>query len=296
MATPRCTYVALAFLAAAALHAATVDDLVASTPERVAGGLKFTEGPVWSPSGFLLFSDVPGNTLYKLDAGKLSVFRSPSHNSNGLAFDGQGRLVACHHESRNVTRTEKDGAITVLASRYEGKRLNSPNDLAIRSDGGIYFTDPTYGLRRRKQEVACQGVYRIGASGKLSLLIADFAKPNGIAFSPDEKTLYVSDSERRHVRAFEVRPDGTITNGRVFADMRSPQRGVPDGMAVDAAGRLYATGPGGTWVFDPQGQHLGAIVTPELPANCCFGGKDKRTLYITARRSVYRVRMKVRGK
>jgi gluconolactonase len=194
-----------------------------------------------------------------------------------------------------VSRTEPDGRVVALAERYEGKRLNSPNDIVVKSDGVIYFTDPPYGVKPEQRELTFQGVYRLAAAGALTLLADDFERPNGLAFSPDEKVLYVDDSARKHVRAFDVNPDGTLANGRLFADMKSTAQGSPDGMKVDERGHVYVTGPGGTWIFDPAGRHLGTLVTPEIPANCAFGAEDRRTLFITARTSLYRVRVKVPG-
>lgn len=269
--------------------------------ERLATGLKFTEGPVWSATGgFLLFSDIPaGKILCRREGKALETFRDPSGNSNGLTYDKQGRLIACEHGNRRVTRTEPDGAITLLADRYEGKRFNSPNDVVVKSDGSIYFTDPPYGLPKQTEgkELAFQGVYRLSPDNKtLQLLVDDFDRPNGLAFSPDEKTLYIGDSSaRRHIRAFDVRPDGTIANGRVFADLTSPDPGAPDGMKVDVEGNLYSTGPGGVWVFSPKGEMLGRILPPEVPANCAWGDADWKSLYITARTSLYRVKLGIQG-
>jgi len=265
-------------------------------PERIATGFQFTEGPVWHPDGYLLFSDIPAGRIYKWSPdGTLEVFRQPSGNSNGLTFDQQGRLIACEHGTRRVSRTEPDGRVVPLATHYQGKRLNSPNDVVVKSDGSIYFTDPPYGVQPEKRELSFQGVYRIAPDGTLTLLADDFDRPNGLAFSPDESILYVDDTTQRHVRAFDVLPDGTLANGRIFAEMHSPATGGPDGMKLDVEGNLYVTGPGGTWLFDPEGNHLGTLVTPEKPANLAFGDTDRRTLYITARTSVYRVRTKLPG-
>ena len=286
---------ALFAAASMALAAASFDELIVSPAEKIADGLGFTEGPLWHADGYLLFSDIPASQIRKWDGEALSVFRADSGHSNGLTFDRQGRLIACEHGNRRVSRTEKDGATTVLASHYQGKRLNSPNDVVVKSDGSIYFTDPPYGLNRRPQELPYQGVFRIAPNGEMALLVDDFDKPNGLAFSPDEKVLYIADTARKHVRAFDVAADGTITNGRVFAETRGPGRGGPDGMKVDTDGRLYVTSVGGTWVFDKSGKHVGTIVTPEQPANCAFGGEGHRTLFITARQSVYRVVLAVVG-
>ena len=264
--------------------------------KRIATGFRFTEGPVWHRNGYLLFSDIPADTIFKWTPdGGVSIFRKPSGQSNGLTYDSKWRLIACEHRTRRVTRTEANGLLTVLAERYNGKRLNSPNDVVVKSDGSIYFTDPPYGVRPQERELAFQGVYRIGTDGRLTLLIDDFKRPNGLAFSPDEKHLYIDDSARMHVRIFDIRPDGTLTRGRIFADMRSDEPGVPDGMKVDAEGNLYVTGPGGLWIFDQHGRLLGKIKLPEVPANCAFGGKDYRTLFITARTSVYALRLNKRG-
>jgi gluconolactonase len=275
---------------------ADLANILAGEPEQIATGFKFTEGPVWHPDGYLLFSDIPANRIIKwMPDGKPETFRHPSGNSNGLTYDRQGRLIACEHGNRRVSRTEPDGTITVLANQYQGKRLNSPNDAVVKSDGNIYFTDPPYGVDEEARELDFQGVYRIAPDGTLTMLIDDFDRPNGLAFSPDEKTLYIDDSARRHVRAFNVLEDGTLANGRVLVDMAIAEPGVPDGMKVDTKGNLYVTGAGGTWVVSPTGKHLGTIVTPELPANCAFGDSDNKTLYITARTSVYRVRLKTEG-
>jgi gluconolactonase len=260
--------------------------------QKISDGYKFTEGPVWSMSDTLLFSDIPSNKIYEL-ATQSRVFRDPSGNSNGLTLDNDGRLIACEHGNRRVTRTEKDGSITVLAHSYQGKPLNSPNDVVVKSDGSIYFTDPTYG--GHKNELGFQGVYRIRQDGSLDLLVRDFVQPNGLCFSPDEKLLYIADSsDLRHIRVFEVTKDGTLTNGRVFAKIDS-DKGVPDGMKVDTRGKLYVTGPGGVWVFDKSGKHIETIAVPETPANLAWGDKDGKTLYITARTSIYKVRAKVGG-
>ncbi|MER3406440.1 MAG: gluconolactonase, partial [Chloroflexota bacterium] len=249
----------------------------------------------------LLFSDIPRNRIVRWrelpEGPEVTTFRYPSGNSNGLTLDRQGRLIACEHGNRRVSRTEPDGTVVSLAERYEGRRLNSPNDVVVRSDGGVYFTDPPYGLRNLTEgkELPFQGVYRIEPDGRLTLLVDDFERPNGLAFSPDEMVLYIDDSARRHIRAFDVRPDGTLANGRVFFDMQSPDSGSPDGMKVDVHGNVFCTGPGGTWVMTPAGRLLGRIITPEQPANLAWGGQDWSTLFITARTSVYRLRTATMG-
>ena len=270
-----------------------------SEVEKVAGGFQFVEGPVWnSREGFLLFSDIPANRIYKWSPEKgVEVFREPSGNSNGLTYDKQGRLIICEHGNRRVSRIEKDGSLTVPADRFHGKRLNSPNDVVVKSDGAIYFTDPPYGIKPEQQELPFQGVFRLDPeSKKLTLLADDFPRPNGIAFSPDEKVLYIADSsERRHVRVFDVEADGTISNSRVFAGENPRLQGSPDGMKLDVEGRLYVSAGGGVWVYASNGEYLGRIDIPEKPANCAWGGEDWRTLYVTARTSLYCVKLNVQG-
>jgi gluconolactonase len=264
--------------------------------QEIASGFQFTEGPVWLPEGALLFSDIPASIIYRLRPGEPArPWRAPSGNSNGLTLDRQGRLVTCEHGSRRVSRTEADGTVLSLAERYAGGRLNSPNDVVVRSDGIVYFTDPPYGIAPEQREQPCNGVYRIMPCGELELLIDDFDRPNGLAFSPDEAVLYIDDSPRRHVRAFDVAEDGTLHNGRLFADMASPDTGSPDGMKVDVEGNVYCTGPGGLWVLGPDGERVGIIAGPQQPANLAFGGQDRKTLYITARTAVYTLRTRIAG-
>jgi gluconolactonase len=269
------------------------------TLERVATGFEFTEGPIWmAEDRCLLFSDIPASKIYKLSADRrVSIFRDPSDNANGLTRDRQGRLLACEHGSRRVTRTELDGKIAVLSDRFDARKLNSPNDIIVKSDGAIYFTDPTYGIRSEQQEQPFQGVYRLSPDGDLTVIVTDFIAPNGLAFSPDERTLYIDDSERCHIRAFDVRADdGMLERDRIFYDLTTPGvAGVPDGMKVDRLGRLYVTGPGGVWVFEPDGTHLGTIALPEQPANCAWGDADWQSLYITAQTSVYKIRVNTPG-
>ncbi len=264
--------------------------------EKLTDGLKFTEGPVWNPSGFLLFSDIPGDTLYKwTNNDKISVFRRPAGNPNGNTLDLQGRLITAQH-NRKLTRTEKDGKITTLAERYGDKRLNSPNDVAVRSDGSIYFTDPPYGIKEEEEELGFYGIYRWQPKINLTLLNKEMVRPNGIAFSPDEKRLYVSDSEKLHIRVFDVKTDGTLTNGRVFAELPGAKdKGVPDGMKVDVKGNVYCSGSGGVWIFSPNGKLLDKIAVPKSVTNLAWGDKDYKTLYITAGESVYRIRLNIPG-
>ena len=263
---------------------------------------QFTEGPLWNAEGkFLLFSDIPANQMKKwTPESGIITFRHPSGKSNGLTYDKQGRLIACEHANRRVSRTEADGTVVTIASHYEGKRLNSPNDIVVKSDGSIYFTDPPYGLTadfgvEGESELDFQGVYRLSADGQeLTLLIDDFDRPNGLCFSPDESILYINDTNRMHIRAFDVQSNGTIANGRVFAEEEGDE-GKPDGMKVDAHGNVYVTGPGGIWIFDSAGERLGIINVPERTANLAWGGDDWRTLFITASTSIYCVQLKVAG-
>ncbi|MCW3097546.1 MAG: gluconolactonase [Chthonomonadaceae bacterium] len=267
-------------------------------PEKVAGGFQFTEGPLWDRRGFLLFSDIPASTLYQWTPGygEPVVFRKPTNHTNGNTFDLEERLISCEHDGR-LSRTEPDGSVVTLTDTFEGKRLNSPNDVVVKSDGGIYFTDPPYGLPKEKEELGFYGVYRL-KDGDLTLLTKEQTRPNGLAFSPDETRLYVANSDPNEnvVFVYDVKPDGTITNGRLFADLSSPGKaGLADGMKVDVHGNLFTTGPEGVWVFAPDGVLLGKILTPEVPANLTFGDADFKTLYITARTSVYRIRVQSAG-
>ncbi len=270
--------------------------------EQLGSGCEFTEGPVWHAEGkFLLFSDIPANQMKKWTAEEgITNFRVPSGKSNGLTYDKQGRLVTCEHANRRVSRTEPDGTVVTIASHYEGKRLNSPNDVIVKSDGSIYFSDPPYGLTadygvEGEQDLDFQGVYRLSPDGQtLTLLIDDFDRPNGLCFSPDESILYIDDTERLHIRAFDVQPDGTIANGRIFAEEEGDD-GVPDGMKIDTHGNVYLTGPGGIWIFDASGEHLGVLQTPERAANLGWGGDDWSTLFITASTSLYSIQCKVAG-
>lgn len=269
-----------------------------ATLERLATGLQLAEGPVWdSKEQVLLFSDIPANRILKLTPHRhVLIFRQPSHHANGLTRDRQGRLLACEHGTRRLTRSEQDGTLTVLASHFRCKRLNSPNDVVVKSDGAIYFTDPPYGIRADQQEQSFQGVYRLSPDNQeLTVVADDLARPNGLAFSPDESKLYVDDSQRCHLRVFTVQRDGLLTDGRVLCDMNRQERGVPDGMKVDVEGHIYCTGPGGVWVLSAAGQHLGTIVTPERPTNCAWGDADWQSLYITTWTSVYRVRVNLPG-
>jgi gluconolactonase len=256
-------------------------------------GLGFTEGPVWVPAEkVLIFSDIPGDTLHQLKPGQApKVFRKPSHHANGNILDLQGRLLTCEHGSRRLTRTEKDGSITVLAETYKGKKLNSPNDVAVKSDGTIWFTDPPYGLDMKKldEQMVQPGcyVYRLdpGADEPVAV-VTTMTYPNGLCFSPDEKYLYVADSHHKvhNVQRFTVTAENELTEQKKLADIRP---GLPDGIRCDVDGRLYVTCGEGVQVYDSEGKLLGKILTPKAPANCCFGGEDNKTLFMTARDSVY---------
>ena len=285
--------------------------------EKLAAGFVFTEGPIWVREGgpYLLFSDVRGNAIYKWTPGSTQVedFKKPVFEgdapegslagSNGLTLDSQGRLMICEHGNRRISRIEKGGAQTVVVNAYNGKRLNSPNDLTYKSDGWLYFTDPPYGLPKQDEdptkELDFNGVFRLSPDEKtLELLTPDQTRPNGIAFSPDEKTLYVANSDpgRKVWMAYDVQPDGKIANGRVFYDVTSEtSEGLPDGLKVDTSGNIYATGPGGVWIFNPAGEHLGTIQPTEVPANVAWGD-DGHTLYMTARTGLYRITLLSEGK
>jgi len=283
--------------------------------EKVASGFQFTEGPVWHPDGYLLFSDPNANTIYRLTGdGDLSVFRTKSGytgadiaaygqpGSNGLALDRDGRLTIDEHGNRRVTRLEKNGTITVLADRYDGKRLNSPNDLVYRSDGALYITDPPFGLPKffddPKKELPYSGLY-LFKDGTLTLLTKELTGPNGLAFSPDERFLYLDnwDTKKKVVMRYPVNADGTLGAGVVFFDMKeAPESEALDGLKIDGAGNLFVSGPGGVWILSPEGKHLGTIKAPELPANFAFGGDDRKTLYMCARTGVYRMRVQIAGK
>ncbi len=287
--------------------------------EKLATGFKWTEGPVWiKEGGYLLFSDIPNNTINKWKEGEgISEYMKPSGytglkprggepGSNGLLVDAKGRLILCEHGDRRVTRLEKNGKKTVLADTSMGKRLNSPNDAVFHSNGDLYFTDPPYGLEKNWEDPAREldfcGVYRIGPDGNLTLLTKEMSRPNGIAFSVDEKILYVANSDPKNAvwMAFPVKNDGTLGKGKVFFDATSwvskTKKGLPDGMKIDEDGNLFATGPGGVHVFSPKGEHLGSIDTGVATANCAFGGEDGNVLYIAADTSLARIKLKVKGK
>ena len=272
--------------------------------EKLADGYLFTEGPLWDPRNRrLLFSDIPGNLIAQWShAGGASVFRSPSNMSNGLAWDREGRLICCEHATSRLTRTEADGKITVLASTYEGKELNSPNDVVVKRDGGVYFTDPAYGRMEyygvpRAPQLGFRGVYRVEPDGRrLTLLADDFAQPNGLCFSADERRLFVNDTERGHIREFDVLPDGTLGKGRIWAELVGEGAGAPDGMKIDSEEHLYCCGPGGIHVFDRSANCLGVVRVPAGTANFAWGEDDLKSLFITATATLYRIRVRVPGR
>ena len=271
--------------------------------ERVASGFCFVEGPVWqADQGTLLFSDIIGNAIYRLGkGGEVDVFRKPSQMANGSTLDREGRLLTCEHATSRVSRSAADGRYEVIASHFQGAELNSPNDIVVKRDGSIYFTDPNSGRTRkygveRPQELGFQGVYRLDPdTGELALLVDDFAKPNGLCFSHDEAVLFVNDTDRQHIRSFDVKADGSIANSRVWATTGGDLPGVADGMKLDSKGNLYCCGSGGIHVFDPDGARLGVIATPEVAANFTWGGRELTDLYVTATHSIYRLGLHVAG-
>ena len=271
--------------------------------KKLGSGFAFTEGPVWNHiEKHLTFSDIPGDEMHRRTPdGKIASFRKPSHKANGHAYDRKGRIVTCEHATSRVTRTEPDGSITVLASHYEGTALNSPNDIVVRSDGVIYFTDPTYGRMEgfgvlRDQELDFQGVYRVEEDGSgLALLSNDFAQPNGVCFSADETQLFVNDTERGHIRRFDINGAGTVTGGDVWTEVTGEGEGAPDGLKVDIDGNVYCCGPGGLHVFAPDGTCLGVIKVPEVTANFTWGDDDMKSIYLTASTSLYCVRSNTPG-
>ena len=258
--------------------------------EELANGFDFTEGAVWNHvDGYLIFSDMPGNVMRKWTAADgIQVFRRPSNMANGNFYDLQGRLISCEHATSRVTRTEHDGSITVLASHYDGKELNSPNDVIVKSDGSIYFSDPSFGRMEyygvaRAAELDVRGVYRLDPdSGDLTLLVDDFDQPNGLTFSLDERHLFINDTMRAHIRVFDVAADGGLSNGRVWAELTGERDGLADGMKIDSEGNLYTAGPGGVQVFAPDATCLGVIYVPQGVANFTWGDADLCSLFINA--------------
>jgi gluconolactonase len=271
--------------------------------EKLAGGFDFIEGPVWiKSSGYLVFSDIPKNELKQWSpTGEVKTYRAPSFNANGNTLDRTGRLLTCEHSGRRVAVQEKDGTLRTVVDSFEGKKFNSPNDVVVKSDGTLYFTDPDYGLKNdpaTKQKVGKEQpgnfVYRHDPkTGRTTALVRDFSNPNGLAFSPDEKTLYIADSGApKHIRRFAVAADGTLSGGQVFCKI---DVGGPDGIRVDATGRVWSSAGDGVQIFAPDGKLIGKILVPEGPANLCFGGADGKTLFITARKSLYAIKVSVTG-
>jgi gluconolactonase len=263
--------------------------------EKVAGSFGFTEGPVWDPHGFLYVSDEEKNKLVRVyPDGRVETVLEIG-DPDGSTLDAKGRLVTTASVLRAIIQVDPDGKYKVLADKYDGKKFNSPNDVILGPDGALYFTDPTLDLPKgEKQEIAYQGVYRLGTDGSVRLLTTELAQPNGLAFSPDGRHLYIDDTQRQDIRVYEVSSNGEVKNGRLFGK-EAGSGGVPDGMRVDRKGNVFVTGPGGIWVWDPQGNHLGTILMPESTANLNWGDADYRTLYITASTSVYRLKTKTRG-
>jgi gluconolactonase len=292
------------------------DQLVppSATIEKLANGFTFIEGPIWRPHGALWFSDVVGNVTrqWSPDGTVKELLRPGGYDGNSLpagGFNGpngatageRGTVVMCQHGNRRVVRITNDLSVTTLVDSFQGKKFNSPNDVVYRSDGSMYFTDPPYGLPQGDddptKELPFNGVYKV-TNGKVELLVKDMTRPNGLAFSPDEKILYVANSDENYRiwMRYDVAPDGTLSHGSVFKNVSAEKEdGLPDGMKIDSLGNIWATGPGGIWVFTPQGKHLGTIKPPEQPANCAWGDADWKTLYITAVTGLYRIKTSVRG-
>ncbi len=293
----RCTLVSLLAMAAAGAADFEVKDEAqfkkmfpaGAKVERLATDMQFIEGPQWMKGGFLVFSDIPADELKRWDAkGGVQTFRKPSRNTNGNTLDREGRLLSAEHSGRRVSRTERDGQVVTLVDSFEGKKLSSPNDVVVKSDGTIWFTDPDYGLAGKPRETPGNYVYRFDAAIKgLTAIAKDFDKPNGLCFSPDESKLYVADSGKpRHIRVFNVARDSAVTGGEVFVTI---DKGGPDGIRCDGAGRVWSSSGDGAQVFGADGKLIVRILLPESAANLAFGGPKGRTLFLTARKSLYRV-------
>ena len=284
-----------------------LDKIISSTEpvQELASGFGGTMGPAegplwWKEGGYLLFNDIHNNKRMKYTPGRgVTVDLEPSNRANGLTRDPKGRLVSCEHETRRVTRRELDGSLTVIANSFQGRRLNRPNDVIVKSDGSYYFTDPHHTITPEQWDLTFPGVYRVTPDlGTMTLVTDSFLAPNGLAFSPDEKLMYINDSRRGHIRAFEMLPNGLLAKhtDRVFADLRGSEPGVPDGMKVDSAGNVYCGGAGGLWILDPQGKKLGRIVHGHpATTNMAFGGDDWKTLYFTSRTHLGAVNVKIPG-
>ena len=282
------------------------NDVVDTSQQRktLAEGFQFTEGPIWHPyDGHVTFSDIPADSMHRWSAEDgVSSYRSPSHNANGNTYDKQGRILTCEHATSRVVREELDGSISILASHWDGKELNSPNDIVVRSNGDIFFTDPTFGRGpgvgiERPLDLDFRGVYKIdGETGELSLLAKDFVQPNGLAFSVDESVLLVADTPQMHIRKFACAEDGSLSGGEVFAQQTSGKPGAPDGLKVASTGHVFCAGPGGVHVYEPEsGELLGIILTPKFCANFTWGGTDMKTFFLTSTNHLYCVQTKVAG-
>lgn len=282
-----------------------LDELIApgTTAQKLASGFGFAEGPAWCPhTGRLYFTDFMNYRIYTWsEAEGLNVFHEPSGRAVGLALDAEGRLLSCETEPRRISRTEKDGTVTDLITHYQGKRINNTNDVIVKKDGSIYFSDPYSTALGAPRDLDFNGVYRYDPkSGSLSAVVKDFGRPNGLAFSPDESLLYIDDTNEQNVRVYEVAADGSLHNGRLFAELdTSAGPGAADGMKVDERGNVYVTGPGGIWIIAPSGEMLGRLELTEVAANLCFGTPPESllgsTLFITASSSLYSVKLQVRG-
>ena len=271
--------------------------------ETLVDGFAFTEGPIWHPhEQHLTFSDIPSNRMHRWkESSGVSVYREPSNMSNGNTYDGSGRILSCEHATSRVTREESDGSLTVIASHYQGKALNSPNDIVVRNNGDVYFTDPTYGREDhtgivRETELDFQGLYRVdAATGELELLASDFQQPNGLAFTPDQQEMYVADTPRMHIRKFQIDDSGTLSGGDVFAESTGTGAGAPDGLKVASTGHVFCAGPGGVHVYAADGCCLGVIQTPAFCANFTWGGDALKTFFLTSSNHLYRTQVKVAG-
>lgn len=265
-------------------------------PEGVTSGYQFTEGPIWHPDGYLLFSDIHANTIYRWSPGEEAVeYLNPSGHSNGLTLDQNGKLLLAQHDGA-ISRLGEDGELSTVVDSYEGKRLNSPNDLTVKSDGSIYFTDPPYGVSDEEKELDVNGVYRYSEDEGLQLLIEDFERPNGIVFSPDEEKIYVNDTSTNQIRVYRVNKDGTVESGEVFATMEGDEAGAADGMKVDVDGNLYTTGPGGLWIFSPEGELIQQVKMPSRITNLAWGSLKNSTLFLTSPEAVYKLETNQKGK
>ena len=277
--------------------------------ERVATGFTFTEGPIWNHAdGFLLFSDMPGDVRRRWsESGGVEEVMNPSNKGNGMVYDAEGNLLVCEHVTSSLVRERPDGTRETLATHYKGKELNSPNDVCVRSDGTIYFSDPWYGRMpgfglERDRDLGFQGVYMLrpgfapGDEPELAVAEDEFEMPNGLCFSPDESLMYINDTPRAHIKVFDVAADGTLSNGRMFFEGIGSgviEEGIPDGMKIDERGNVWVTGPRGVWVISPEGEHLGVVEVPENTGNMAWGDEDWKSLYIPSSTSLYRIRTKV---